>query len=113
MSEIIKYVQIENEEVEEKESFLGLFSLVGKEAVDVTQEILKVINEEGLCINICWNQCYDNASTTAVVLSGEHASIQQVNKKVLFIPCINQLPNLNWVQAFASVSISVRFFLEQ
>ena len=50
MSEIIRSVHIENKKVEIKESFLGFFQLTGKKADDITKDILKVIEEDGLDI---------------------------------------------------------------
>jgi len=110
LSQIIRYVYIENEKVEVRESFLGFYILSGKKAVDVTNTILNIIDEEGLDINLCRSQGYDNASTMAGVHSGVQARIKQINKKALFVPCTNHSLNLSGVHAFGNVSTCVTFF---
>lgn len=110
MSEVIRYVHIENKKVEVKESFLGYYQLTGKRAVDITEDILNAIEEDGLDIAMCRGQGYDNAATMAGVHSGVQARIRELNPKALFVPCANHSLNLCGVHSFATVPSCVTFF---
>lgn len=109
MSEVIRYVHIEMGKVEIRESFLGFFSLSGKKAHDITQEILETIEQDGLDIQMCRSQGYDNASTMAGVHTGVQARILGINPKALFVPCANHSLNLCGVHAFATIPSSITF----
>ncbi|GBL80617.1 hypothetical protein AVEN_225294-1 [Araneus ventricosus] len=80
MSEVIRYVHIENKKVEIKESFLGFSSANWEESLDKTEDILKVIERDGLDITMCRGQGYNKASTTAGEHSGYQARICQLNE---------------------------------
>lgn len=110
MSEVIRYVHIENKKVEVKESFLRYYELTGKKALDITQSILNAIEEDGLDITNCRGQGYDNASTMAGVHSGVQARIRELNPKALFVPCANHSLNLCGIHSFATVPSCVTFF---
>ena len=110
MSEVIRYVHIEGGKVEVRESFLGFFPLAGKKALDVTEEILNALNSDGLDLNLCRSQGYDNASTMAGVHSGVQTRIRQLNSKAMFVPCANHSLNLCGVHAFGSVPSCITFF---
>nr|CAH7750126.1 unnamed protein product [Callosobruchus chinensis] len=110
MSEVIRYVQIENKKVEVKESFLGFFQLTGKKAIEITEDILKLIECDGLDMTLCRGQGYDNASTMAGVHTGVQARISELNPKALFVPCANHSLNLCGVHSFATDSACVTFF---
>ncbi|XP_078542257.1 zinc finger MYM-type protein 1-like [Lissotriton helveticus] len=64
-SEVIRYVKIQNRKVEVREVFLGFLPLKGKKAVDLSSDILKNLESDGLDIMMCRAQGYDNAATTA------------------------------------------------
>ena len=110
MCEIVWYVHIENKKVEVKETFLGYFQLNGKKALDITEDIIKAIEQDGLDITLCRGQGYDNASTMAGVHSGVQVRIRKLNPKALFVPCTNHSLNLCGVHSFATVSQCVTFF---
>ena len=65
MSQVIRYVKIHNRKVEVKEVFLGFFPLKGKKAVDISSEIIKNLESDGLDIMMCRAQCYDNDASMA------------------------------------------------
>ncbi|GBN20017.1 hypothetical protein AVEN_121097-1 [Araneus ventricosus] len=69
MRESIRCIQIEKQKVEITESFIGFFQLTGRKAIGITEDILKVIERDGLDITICRGQGYGNASTMAGVHS--------------------------------------------
>lgn len=110
MSYVIRYVHIEGDQVEVKESFLGFFSIAGKTAVELTENILTQLKSDNLDIHLCRAQGYDNAATMAGVHGGVQSIIKEHNPKALFMPCANHSLNLCGVHSFRSVSSSVTFF---
>lgn len=110
MSYVIRYVHIEGDQVEVKESFLGFFPKAGKTAVELTENILTQLESDNLDIHLCRAQGYDNAATMAGVHGGVQAKIKEHNPKALFMPCANHSLNLCGVHSFGSVSSIVNFF---
>ncbi|KAJ8874098.1 hypothetical protein PR048_024939 [Dryococelus australis] len=84
--------------------------LTEKKALDITDDIIKTIEQDGIDIALCRGQGYDNGSTMTGVLSGVQARIRKLNPKALFIPCANYSLNLFGVYSFATVSQCVNFF---
>lgn len=74
MSEVIRYVKILNRKVEVREVFRGFFSLKGKKAVNLSSDILKNLESDGLYIMLCRAQGYANAATMA----GMHGGVQAI-----------------------------------
>ncbi|XP_020296608.1 zinc finger MYM-type protein 1-like [Pseudomyrmex gracilis] len=72
MTEIIRYVKIDDAKVEVKESFLQILPMKGKSAEKIVEMILKLLNEDKLLIENCRGQGYDNAIT----MSGVHHGVQ-------------------------------------
>ncbi|CAH2250384.1 Hypothetical predicted protein [Pelobates cultripes] len=70
--DVIRYVHIEGDNVEVKESFLGFFPVAEKTAAELTENILQHLEEDGLDISLCRGQGYDNAATMA----GIHGAVQ-------------------------------------
>ncbi|XP_042214954.1 uncharacterized protein LOC121861371 [Homarus americanus] len=68
MSEVIRYVHIEGDSVEVRESFLGFFPIAGKTANELTKDILSNLESDG-DINFCRSQGYDNGATMAEKLN--------------------------------------------
>ncbi|GBP78859.1 Zinc finger MYM-type protein 1 [Eumeta japonica] len=89
MSEIIRYVYIEEGTVEVRESFLGFFSMSGKTASDMANDILKQLEKDGLDIQLCRAQGYDSAASMSGVHGGVQKKIRDINPKALFSPCAN------------------------
>ena len=110
MSEIIRYVHISDGKVEVKEVFLCFFPLKGKKDADLTSEILKILEKDGLDIMMCRSQGYDNAATMAGIHGGVQALIKEKNKKALFSGCIDHSLNLCGQHSFAENVSSVSFF---
>ncbi|XP_043288811.1 52 kDa repressor of the inhibitor of the protein kinase-like [Venturia canescens] len=110
MSEIIRYVHIEGDVVEVRESFLGFFSFSGKTAADISESILKQLEKDGLNIENCRAQGYDNAASMAGIHGGVQQKIKDINPKALFTPCANHSLNLCGVHSFGSVPSSLTFF---
>ena len=78
----------------------------GKTAEDLTQFIVDKIQRDGLDIQDCRGQAYDNAAVMAGVHTGVQAHIKAINPKA----CTNHSLNLVGIHA-ASVAVdSVTFF---
>ncbi|XP_042218327.1 zinc finger MYM-type protein 1-like [Homarus americanus] len=88
MSEVIRYVHIEGDSVEVRESFLGFFPIAGKTADELTKDIMSNVESDGLDINFCRSQGYDNAATMAGIHGGVQKKIKEIDPKVLFVPII-------------------------
>nr|XP_023397494.1 uncharacterized protein LOC104847184 [Loxodonta africana] len=109
MSEVIRYIKINNQNVEVKEVFLGVFSLKVKKAVDLSSDILKKLESDGLDIITCCTQGYDGAATMA----GIHGDVQAINgknKKGIYNGCVDHSLNLYGQHAFAENALCVTFF---
>ncbi|XP_030066678.1 zinc finger MYM-type protein 1-like [Microcaecilia unicolor] len=89
MCEVIRYVHIEDDKVEIKESFLGFFPISGKTAAELTEQILKQLDSDGLDINLCRGQGYDNAATMAGIHGGVQARIKEINPNLYL--CLVQI----------------------
>ena len=76
MSEVIRYVHIECDTVEVRESFLGFFPVAGKTAAELTEDILRHLERDGLDINLCPGQGYDNATTMVGIHGGVQSKIR-------------------------------------
>ena len=110
MSQIIRYVHIEENNVTVQESFIDFIQLTGKSANEITEQICSKLQKDGLKFEHCYGQGYDNAATMAGHVSGVQKRILDVNPKAVFVPCNNHSLNLAGVHA-ASVGIkSVTFF---
>ncbi|XP_054714780.1 zinc finger MYM-type protein 1-like [Uloborus diversus] len=110
LSEVIRYVHIENRKVEIKESFLGFIPLYGKKASDIVETIIQALEKDGLDLTLCRSQGYDNAANMSGIHSGVQAKIREINTKALFVPCANHSLNLCGVHAFATVPLCITFF---
>ena len=110
MSEIIRYVSINGDKVEVKEVFIRFFELKGKKADAISEEIQKSLKADGLDINLCRSQGYDNAFTMAGVYGGVQAKIKEVNPKALFNGCISHSLNLCGTHAFSMTPGCITFF---
>ncbi|XP_061469367.1 zinc finger MYM-type protein 1-like [Rhineura floridana] len=110
MSEVIRYVKISNRKVEVKEVFLGFFPLKGKKAADLSSDILKSLESDGLDIMMCRTQGYDNAATMAGIHGGVQAILKGKNKKAIFNGCVDHSLNLCSQHSFAENASCVTFF---
>lgn len=110
MSEVIRYVKIHNGKVEVKEVFLGFFPLKGKKAVDLSCEILKNLERDGLDIRMCRTQGYDNAATMSEIHGGVQAILKGKNKKAIFNGCVDHSLNLCGQHSFAENALYVTSF---
>nr|XP_047132432.1 zinc finger MYM-type protein 1-like [Hydra vulgaris] len=110
ISEVIRYIKNKNKKVELKEAFLGFFPLKGKKALDLSTEILKQLESDGLDIMMCRSQGYDNAATMAGIHGGVQKIISDKNNKAIFNGCIDHSLNLCGQHSFAVNASCVTFF---
>ena len=96
LTRIIRYVDIDykNCVVEIKESFLGFVEVHGKTAKDLTDLIIDSLTEDGIDLDDCRSQCYDNAAVMAGDFTGVKERILLRNQKARFINCDNHSLNL-------------------
>uniref|UniRef100_UPI003590127A zinc finger MYM-type protein 1-like n=1 Tax=Myxine glutinosa TaxID=7769 RepID=UPI003590127A len=111
MSEVIRYVKINNRKVEVKEVFLGFFlPLKGLKAADLISDILlKKLESDGMDIMMCRAQGYDNAATMAGIHGGVQALLKGKNKKAIFNGCVDHSFNLCGQHSFAENASCVTF----
>lgn len=107
---MLRYVKVDEAKVEVVESFVDFIAAKGKNAEQLTKVILDKIKSDGLDIQNCRGQAYDNAAVMSGVHSGVQTRIREVNPKSQFVACTNHSLNLVGVHA-ASVAVnSVTFF---
>jgi hypothetical protein len=110
MSEVLRYVKMDENEVKVEESFLRFIETKGKSRDDISGLILRELENDGIQISDCRGQAFDNAAVMAGHRSGVQKRISEINPKALFVPCTNHSLNLACVHA-ASVTVhSVTFF---
>ncbi|XP_060845875.1 zinc finger MYM-type protein 1-like [Rhopalosiphum padi] len=95
MTEIIRYVN----GTEVVESFLDFFLVSDKTGEGLSQEIIKKVKNDGLDLELCRAQSYDNGSNMAGKYKGVQARILKENKYAYFLPCSAHSLNLVGVHA--------------
>ena len=110
MSQVIRYVYIEDTEVNVVESFIDFIQLRGKTAAAITEHICDRLQADGLDLQNCYGQGYDNAATMAGHISGVQKQILDLNSKAVFISCNNHSLNLAGVHAASVGTQSITFF---
>lgn len=110
MTQIIRYVKIEEGTVEVVESFIDFIPCEKKTAAEITAVILKKLRDDGIPIEDCRGQGYDNAATMAGIHSGVQQRINEVNSKAEFVACTNHTLNLAGVHAGSESVNSITFF---
>ena len=76
------------------ENFLGLHQLSDTKTDTIVKVILNNIQRMGLKIKNARGQCYDGASTMAVVKNGVRAKIKLLNDAALYSHCYSHALNL-------------------
>ena len=81
MSRILRYVHIDwkSKTVEIKESFLGFIEILGKDAKSISEAILKSLENDGIDLDNCRSQCYDNVAVVLGHISGVQKFITDKN----------------------------------
>ncbi|KAJ1101702.1 hypothetical protein NDU88_006767 [Pleurodeles waltl] len=110
MSQVIRYVHIEDSGVHVTESFIDFIQLYGKSADVITKQICDKLQADCLKLEHCYGQGYDNAATMAGHISGVQKGILDMNPKAMFVPCNNHSLNLAGMHAVGVGTKSVTFF---
>ncbi|CAH2085853.1 unnamed protein product [Euphydryas editha] len=109
-SQVLRYVVIENQEVQVVESFLDFIETKDKTAEGISKMILSKLEADGLDISNCRGQAYDNAAVMAGRHSGVQQRIKEINPKVEFVSCSNHSLNLVCLHTASVEANSVTFF---
>nr|XP_039261934.1 zinc finger MYM-type protein 1-like [Styela clava] len=100
IAEILRYVHISgNKDVEIKEVFLGFFQVSEKNAASLVETGIEKLNDDGIDINDCRGQAYDNAAVMSGVRTGVQKRILEINPEAQFVNCENHSLNLACVHA--------------
>lgn len=100
MTQIVRYVKSNSSEVEVIESFVDFFVVTDKTGEGLSQDILKKIEKDGLNIQNCRGQSYDNGANMAGKYKGVQSRLLQENNLAYFVPCAAH--SLNLVGAHAA-----------
>ncbi|XP_036148421.1 zinc finger MYM-type protein 1-like [Monomorium pharaonis] len=107
MSQVIRYV---DKECNIRESFIDFIDTVDKTGEGLAQVILEKLKHDGLEIENCRGQAYDNGANMVGKYKGVQSHILSIEKFAKFMPCVAHKLNLVGVHA-ASVSVEmVNFF---
>lgn len=82
MSQVLRYVHIEGEKVTVVESFIDFFEPKGKNAEDLSNDIITKITSDGLDIQNLKGQAYNNAATMSGIHNGVQARIKALTPKL-------------------------------
>ena len=109
--EDLRYVHInENKDVEIKEVFFGFFQVSEKNAASLVETVIEKLNDDGIDLNDCRGQAYDNAAVMSGVRIGVQKRILEINPQAQFINCENHSLNLACVHAAEVHPTVVTFF---
>ncbi|KAL4083660.1 hypothetical protein QTP88_028976 [Uroleucon formosanum] len=110
MSQIIRYVKIDNTEISIEESFVDFIQSREKTGTGLTSEILKKLEEDGIKLKYCRAQGYDNGANMAGKYNGVQAVICRKNELATFIPCAAHSLNRIGVHAAETSPTMISFF---
>ena len=99
ISEVIRYVHIHKTNVEIKESFIDFFEIHEKTSEALATEILSKLEADGLPVEDCRGQTYDNAAVMAGRRTGVQTRINEKHHPALYVLCDSHSLNLVGVHA--------------
>ncbi|KAL4126085.1 hypothetical protein QTP88_010314 [Uroleucon formosanum] len=94
MSQVIRYVVVNENGCEIVESFLGFIQVFEKTGESITEDILRSLSKDGIDLANCRGQSYDNGANMAGKWKGVQARISAINELARFIPCTAHSLNL-------------------
>ncbi|XP_054276760.1 52 kDa repressor of the inhibitor of the protein kinase-like [Macrosteles quadrilineatus] len=110
MSQIIRYVKIVDGECVIEESFVDFIISHQNTGRGLSEEILDKLMNDGLDIQNCRGQGFDNGANMAGKYEGVQAHICQLNDLAKFIPCSAHSLNLVGVHAAEVSVLMMNFF---
>ena len=94
MSEVIRYVHIHQEECSIEESFIDFIESHQMFGVGLASEITEKLESDGLNLEDCRGQGYDNGSNMSGKYNGVQAVINNLNQLAKYVPCAAHTLNL-------------------
>ena len=94
--------------LEIQESFLGFLKIDGKDSKSIFSNLINFLHHNKIQLDDCIGQVYDNASNFSGRVNGVAKRFLEVNKKAIFINCINH--NLNLILKNAAEVMKYQFF---
>ena len=85
--EVIRYVHIHQEECSIEESFIDFSESHQKFGVGLASEITEKLESDGLNLEDCRGQGYDNGSNMSGKYNGVQAVINNLNQLAKYVPC--------------------------
>jgi hypothetical protein len=94
ISQVIRTVDFSNSGCKVKENFISFINFEGKTGLLLSEAILEKLDQDGLDIQNCRGQGYDNGANMAGIYSGVQARIKEKNPLATFMPCAAHSLNL-------------------
>ncbi|GBM93070.1 hypothetical protein AVEN_21410-1 [Araneus ventricosus] len=110
MSQIIRYVNIKDGECSVEKSFVDFVISHQKTGRNLSEEIMQKLSSDGLDIQNCRGQGFDNGSNMAGKYEGVQAHIFKINYLTKFVPCAAYILNLVGVHAAEVSVLMISFF---
>lgn len=111
LTEIIRYVYIDNGKVSIEKSFIDFICTEEKTGKGLASDIMKKLEEDKLEIQNVRGQGYDNGANMSGKNCGVQAQIQERNDLAIYVPCASHSLNLAGVHS-ASVNAAMKQFFE-
>jgi hypothetical protein len=110
MTQIVRYVRVKDGKCSIEESFVDFIESHEKSGKGLATEITEKLKNDGLNIEDCRGQGYDNGANMAGKYKGVQAQISSLNELARFVPCANHTLNLVGVHAAAVSPLMITFF---
>jgi len=111
MVQIIRYIKLTDDgQYKIEERFIDFIESKSKTGEALASQIINKIQTDGLNIENCRAQCYDNGSNMAGKYKGVQARILARNEFAYFVPCTAHSLNLVGVHAASVTSKMMSFF---
>ncbi len=108
---LLRYIaNEENNQWEIIECFLQFKAFNGKTGREISEIILKTLEEHGIAISDCWGQGFDNGVNMSGKVKGVQAEIKKINPLATYSPCASHSLNRVGVQAAESCPNVSTFF---
>ncbi|XP_022177474.1 zinc finger MYM-type protein 1-like [Myzus persicae] len=110
MSQIIRYLEVIDNQCCIKESFIDFIVSKEKTGHGLATEIMNKIQSDGLNIENCRGQGFDNGANMAGQYNGVQSKLIQINEWARFIPCAAHSLNLVGLHATETSPCMITFF---
>jgi hypothetical protein len=94
ISQIIRTVKVDEDGCQIEENFIDFIHFEGKTGLELSKMIMEKLKVDGLDINNCRGQGYDNGANMSGAYQGVQARILEINKCAFFVPCAAHSLNL-------------------